>query len=191
MKKASFVFIFSCHILLTFSQNPTEFWGATGIGGSGLGTFFKTDNNGNNLIVVDSLSGNKGKEPSGTLTLGTNGKIYAVASSGGVYNNGTLIECDPAANKGTITKKIDFNRTVNGARPEFAPVEADNGKLYGTTKEGGTGNVGIIYEYEPSTGTFTKKFDFALYDGANPNGLVKASNNKLYGLTEYGGTFNY
>jgi uncharacterized repeat protein (TIGR03803 family) len=190
MKKTFSVFIFSCYTLLTIAQNPTEFWGTTMVGGSGHGTVFKTDSNGDNLIVVDSISSNQGEEPSGTLTLGTNGKIYAVTRLGGAYNNGTLIECDPAVKTGMITKKIDFNRTLTGARPEFAPVQAANGKLYGTTTEGGTENVGIIYEYDPITGAFNKKFDFTSFDGKNPNGLIKASNNKLYGLTKYGGSSN-
>lgn len=188
MKKIRSAFIFCCCTLLTVAQNRAVFWGTTTIGGSGNGTIFKADSDGN-LLLVDSLTNNEGKEPSGTLTYAANGKIYAVTRIGGAFDNGTLIECDPAAN-GTLTKKIDFNAAVSGANPEFSPVQATNGKLYGTTKTGGTENGGIIYEYDPVTAAFTKKFDFTYMDGKNPNGLIKATNNKLYGLTTSGGSAN-
>lgn len=62
-------FYFLLLSLLAAAQLQTEFWGATMLGGSGLGTFFKTDSDGGNLVVADFLSGNNiGEQPSGTLT---------------------------------------------------------------------------------------------------------------------------
>ena len=68
-------------------------------------------------------------------------------------------------------------------------MQASNGKLYGLTEFGGTNNLGVLFEYDISTSTYTKKIDF---DGANhgsePKGtLLEASNGKFYGTTTKGG----
>jgi uncharacterized repeat protein (TIGR03803 family) len=69
---------------------------------------------------------------------------------------------------------------------------ASNGKLYGMTWWGGENDEGVIYEFDPITGTYTKKFDFlAGTYGAEPwGGLIELSGGKLYGMTVYGGS-NY
>ncbi len=46
-----------------------------------------------------------------------------------------------------FTKKIDFDGLNNGSNPYGSLIEADNGKLYGMTKFGGTGN-GVLFEYD-------------------------------------------
>lgn len=139
--------------------------------------------------LADLNNGLEGNEPNGTLTLADNGKIYMVTTSGGEFNQGTLIEWDPAINNGIFTKKIDFKQDVSGAGPTYAPVQASNGKLYGTTKKGGNMDCGALYEYDPVTGSLIKKFDFSELNGRNPNGLIRAANDKLYGTTTYGGTY--
>ena len=61
---------------------------------------------------------------------------------------------------------------------------ASDGKLYGMTSEGGSGNVGVIFSFDPSASTYTKLKDFDNTDGASPLGsLMQASDGKLYGMT--------
>jgi uncharacterized repeat protein (TIGR03803 family) len=141
--------------------------------------------------IAELEGGIDGEAPRGTLMLASNGKIYFTAAFGGAKGSGVLIECDPAVNKGKFMKKIDFDRVISGDRPVFAPVQAPNGKLYGTTEQGGTSNGGVIYEFDPVTNAFVKKIDFdGMAMGKFPAGLMLASNNKLYGMTTYGGTNN-
>ena len=71
-------------------------------------------------------------------------------------------------------------------------MQANNGKLYGMTSGGGTNNSGVLFEYDPETGIYTKKVNFdGTNTGSSPQGsLMQASNGKLYGMTSDGGT-NY
>jgi uncharacterized repeat protein (TIGR03803 family) len=118
----------------------------------------------------------------------SNGKFYAMTFQGGSSSAGTLVEFDLATN--TLTKKADFTG-ANGALPPGGLVEAGNGKLYGTTLQGGANNAGTVIEYDFVTNTLTKKADFDAINGAQPiSSFLKASNGKLYVLAATGGTNN-
>jgi uncharacterized repeat protein (TIGR03803 family) len=67
-------------------------------------------------------------------------------------------------------------------------MQANDGKLYGTTAKGGNRFDGVIFSFDPSTSTYTKLKDFD-FNGINPWGsLMQASDGKLYGMTNRGGT---
>lgn len=126
-----------------------------------------------------------------------NGKLYATTLYGGANNRGVLFEYAPATN--IYTKKHDFG--VTGYEPSSL-VLAKNGKLYGTANGGGVPETnlpsggGILYEFDLSTNTFTKKHDFLLGNswvgdmGVYPTSLISSTNGKLYGTTQYG-VFEY
>jgi uncharacterized repeat protein (TIGR03803 family) len=125
-----------------------------------------------------------------SLTAGGNGKLYGTTSTGGVSNRGVLFEYDPAT--ATYTAKVLFDEIngKNGGPLTLAP----NGKLYGVTwgggAYGGTVGHGVLFEYDPATGIYTKKFDFdGTGSGREPRTpLTLASNGKFYGMTNRGGT---
>ncbi|KAF5044068.1 hypothetical protein DSECCO2_495600 [anaerobic digester metagenome] len=56
-----------------------------------------------------------GKNPYGSLTLASNGKLYGMTQSGGANNLGVLFEYDPATE--IFTKKIDFVSATTGRNP--------------------------------------------------------------------------
>lgn len=123
----------------------------------------------------------------GSLVLADNGKLYGMTMEGGVGSccqggAGILFEWDTETD--TFTKKMDFNRADNGRNPTDLLVRANNGKLYGMTSKGGEYDVGVIFEWNPATNTFTKKLDFnGDENGSNPQGsLMRADNGKLYGM---------
>ena len=178
--------------LSIFAQNP-ELWSMTKQGGTyDLGTIFKTDINGNNHNVEYSFIKYEGKHPfSGHLCETDNGKFYGMLNEGGTNNYGVLFEYDPATD--TYVKKIDFDGINKGRNPNGNLMLASNGKLYGMTKYGGTNSYGVLFEYDPATDTYVKKFDFGSdNNGSTPYGnLIQASNGKLYGMTYYGGTNTY
>jgi uncharacterized repeat protein (TIGR03803 family) len=132
-----------------------------------------------------------GKYPYGSLIQATNGKLYGMTQNGGSNDYGVIFEYDTSTS--TCTKKLDFNGSLNGKLPHGSLMQASNGKLYGMTYQGGTMGYGVLFEYNPTTSTYSKKLDFAaILDGNQPQGsLIKASNGKLYGMTGYGGTNNY
>ncbi|SHG74172.1 Por secretion system C-terminal sorting domain-containing protein [Chryseolinea serpens] len=130
-----------------------------------------------------------------------NGNLYGTTNYGGANNQGVIFAYNTAAN--TYTKVHDFANSVYSYEPTSL-VRAKNGKLYGTAHGGGTpepnlnlnAGGGVLFEFDLTTNTFTKKHDFTLtgqsiYDmGIFPSGLISSTNGKLYGATQYG-VFEY
>jgi uncharacterized repeat protein (TIGR03803 family) len=170
-----------------------KFYGMTSEGGAfGIGVLFEYDPASSTYTKKLHFNGiANGSSPYGRLALGSNGKFYGMTSSGGTSEVGVLFEYDPVTN--TITKKLDFNGTVNGRNPDGSLSLGSNGKFYGMTSQGGASNFGVLFEYDPATNTYTKKLDFnGTANGSNPYGsLALASNGKFYGMTYGGGTSGY
>ncbi|MBL0327897.1 MAG: T9SS type A sorting domain-containing protein [Bacteroidetes bacterium] len=170
-----------------------------GGGSFGLGTLFSFDiTSGIFTKWVDFDGSTKGQLPRGELTLGSNGKIYGMASRADATHLGVIFEFDQSTH--VFTKKYDFPVSSGSpAYPYGKLTEAPNGMFYGTTSEGGTSGAGCIFEFNPTTNAFTKKFDFVTStSGKAPCGnLFLANDGKLYGLTSLGGangggtTFQY
>lgn len=100
---------------------------------------------------------------------------------------GTIFKTDSAGNN--YTDVYTFNTPANGIEPYGSLVQAPDGNLYGMTAEGGTGNHGVIFRINPTTGNYTKLYDFDSLNGKRPYGsLCAASNGKLYGMTYEGGS---
>jgi len=165
-----------------------KLYGMTSGGGVSNGTIFEydiaTSTCTKKLDFEESITGFR---PNGSLILASNGKLYGMASYGSVNYGGTLFEYDPATS--SFTKKHDFNIALEGQRPMGSLIEATNENLYGMTLSGGVNAIGVIFEYDPTTSTYIKKFDFTeTSNGKYPRGtLLEATNGKLYGMTIEGG----
>ena len=70
---------------------------------------------------------------------------------------GVLFQYDPATS--IYTKKLDFTGDANGRHPFGSLIQASDGKLYGMTLSGGTNDLGVLFQYDPVTSTYTKKLD--------------------------------
>lgn len=172
-------------------SNPVNLWGITPFGGTSnwgvmyncnppLNTFTKT------VDFVTPASGVEGR----SIMQASNGKFYGMTSYGGTYSLGVLFEYDPVSL--TYTKLLDFNGASNGAYPRGGLIQGTNGKLYGMATNGGTNNKGVLFEYDPAAGAYSKKIDFGSTGGEIPYGdLLEASNGKFYGLTSGGGATGY
>jgi uncharacterized repeat protein (TIGR03803 family) len=183
-----------CFTLLLMPQFQThaqgKMYGMTfGGGTSDFGVLFEFDLATNTYTKKFDFDGVNGGWPQGGFAAGNNGKLYGMTRIGGDFSAGVLFEYDPATS--AFTKKFDFDGP-NGASPKGgSPVLGSNGKFYGTTTEGGSFSAGVLFEYDPVTNTYTKKFDFNSTDGVYPLGsLSLSSNGKFYGTTSEGGTFN-
>lgn len=116
-----------------------------------------------------------------------NGKLYGWTAFGGT-GSGILYELDLATS--TFTKRLDLSASTGTFNRGGMLLTAD-GKFYGTMSGGGANGGGTIFELDPLTNVFTKKYDFASATGVGPQGLVQAKNGKLYGATTSGGANNY
>ena len=165
-----------------------KFYGMTLVGGNNnVGVLFEFDFSTDSFTKKLDFDGtNLGRNPYGGLVQTSNGILYGMTSSGGATNNGVLFEFDTTTD--SYSKKYDFDGANSGSRPYASLEVADNGKLYGMTKDGGSNGSGVLFEYNPTTNMFLKKYDFLNNDGSTPkNSLVKSDDGKLYGMTSSGG----
>lgn len=138
--------------------------------------------------LIDFNGTNIGSSPT-ILVEVENGVMYGTTSAGGINDNGTIFKYTIATN--TLEKKFDFNVDTSGSSLSLGLMLASNGNLYGLTRFGGLNNRGVLYEYNISTETFTKKIDLTTELGSIPSGrLLEVTSNKLYGFTNTGGVNN-
>lgn len=165
-----------------------KLYGMVGYGGpNNAGNLFEYDPATSTHIKKLDFTAINGSNPQGTLVQTSNGKLYGMTREGGANNKGVLFEYDPATS--AYAKKLDFNGT-NGAGPQGNLTLATNNKLYGMTSQGGTNNIGVLFEYDAVANSYVKKIDFAgASNGGSPYGSLSLSpNGKLYGMTQSGGT---
>ena len=127
-----------------------------------------------------------GKNPNGRLLL-MNNKFYGTTCNGGANDFGAIFCFDLSTL--TYTDLHDFNY-INGANPRYGNlVSGNDGKLYGTTSNGGTDSCGVIFSFDTSGNEFSVIHNFDIKHGSYPYGsLLKATDGKLYGMTTSGGS---
>lgn len=150
-----------------------KLYGTTNTGGTNNGgVIFEYDYVNNVYTKKFDFQTPDGANPTGSLMLANNGKMYGLATTGGANNKGVLFEFDYLNN--IYTKKIDLNAGV-AARGEL--IQASNGRLYGLSSE--------LFEYDISNNIYTPKITLTPTTGAGSTygGLLEAPDGKLYGLT--------
>ncbi len=180
--------------------NNGKLYGMTRYGGNSAGggnyysygVIFSFDPVSSTYTKIIDFDSTNGANPFGSLLQASDGKLYGTTSAGGSKDSGVIFSYDLLSS--TYTKLKDFGGAI-GANPTGSLIEASDGKLYGTTGNGGSdsnGPGGVIFSFDPSTSVYTKLKDFGGADGASrPTGsLIQASNGKLYGMTAYGGSGN-
>ncbi|HEX2606936.1 MAG TPA: choice-of-anchor tandem repeat GloVer-containing protein [Flavisolibacter sp.] len=107
------------------------------------------------------------------LTLGSDGKMYGISHSSGLYNLGVIFSFSPSDN--IYTKVADLKPEI-GAEEGARIIKANDGNFYGMTYAGGQLGGGTIFAYQPSSNKFKVILDFNGQNGFGP----------LFGvLTEY------
>jgi uncharacterized repeat protein (TIGR03803 family) len=137
--------------------------------------------------------------PTDGLVFDTQGNLYGITSSGGVYGYGAAFELSPPAVAGgawteQVLHSFDFS-TVEGSTPVGSLVIDASGNLYGAASAGGAHFGGAIFELSPGSGgtwTQTILYSFAASgDATAPDaGLVFDKSGNLFGTTYSGGVSN-
>ncbi|HPM31206.1 MAG TPA: hypothetical protein PLJ60_12805, partial [Chryseolinea sp.] len=164
-----------------------KLYGMTSIGGLGgnsgqVGVLFEYSTE-DGMIPKHYFDWPMGGTPYGTLTE-VDGNLYGMTFIGGLHYDGVLFEYNIAEDR--YQKKLDFGNGLEGMTP-MGGLTFVGEKLYGVTSVGGAFGEGTIFEYDTTTHTFLKRYDFSLKnDSANyPAGkLTLGSNGKLYGFLE-------
>ncbi len=167
-----------------------------GLSSYGYGRLFQYNITTGTITSKYTFSNNDGTNPSGSLTLANNGKLYGLTEDGGAsyYSHGTLFEFDPATSTFTMKKEL-YNYTGYHSQGN-TPLLGSDGKIYLLISNGGSGNTeyngGTIDEYIPGATSVTNKATFSVNNtGSKPFGdLMEAANGKLYGYTYVGGANN-
>jgi uncharacterized repeat protein (TIGR03803 family) len=188
-------------------------YGTTSMGGPSLaGTVFELtrDREGTwSEHILHSFNVTDGNMPwFGSLIFDKDGNIYGTTSGGGSGKYGTVFKLTRSGKDWTETVLHNFAGGQDGAGPNAGVTLDLQGRLYGTTFEGGgrgdcTNPPSTVNQYcgtafllTPSlSGSWTESFlhRFASStDGGEPSaGLVLESNDNAYGLASQGGTSSY
>jgi uncharacterized repeat protein (TIGR03803 family) len=133
-------------------------------------------------IVVHNFVFGQGWEPLAGLTGDSAGNLYGTTHSGRPADAGVVYKLDAA---GHFTVLYTFTGGDDGRYPQACVIVDSEGNLYGTTFNGGTANVGVVYKVDPA-GNETVLHSFAGGpEGDFPvAGVIRDSEGNLYGTTE-------
>lgn len=188
-------------------------YGTTSGGGpSQAGTVFElTRNRSGNWSehILHSFSVTDGDMPwLENLIFDQKGNLYGTTTGGGSGQYGTVFELSRSGNNWTETVLHNFTGGEDGASPNGGVTMDSQGRLYGTTIEGG--GHGVCKEYPDPTnlycgtaflltlspsGSWTESFLHRFSDqadGGEPTAAVVVdSNSNVYGVTSEGGAAPY
>jgi uncharacterized repeat protein (TIGR03803 family) len=168
-----------------------NFYGTTSDGGTNSeGTVFRISPGGVYTNLYSFVGGGTSGNEEAGLVQGSDGNFYGTTAANGAYNDGIIFRISPG---GIETNLYSFGGYYPDGYDSQAPlVEGSDGNFYGTTKFGGTNDLGTVFRISPG-GSYTNLYSFAGYptDGNEPYaGLVQGSDGNFYGTT-YGGGTNY
>jgi len=145
---------------------------------------------------------NQGNGLVSRVVFGPDNHLYGTAQEGGPYNEGAVFKltpplgpCKTVACYWTENIIHQFGSGNDGSTPGEGDLIWDQqGNIYGTTIEGGTSNLGTVYEISPQGNSWTESvlYSFSGPDGQGPaNRLVLDNNGNLFSTTDAGGANNY
>ena len=127
-------------------------YGATAVGGSaGGGTIFELSPAGNTWTfnVLYSFSGFRGCGPEASLTMDNAGSLYGTTYCDGLLSGGNVFKLTNTGNGWNYSSLHDFAGRPDGTHPISNVTIDSDGTLYGTTKEGGSLGLGVLWMIKP------------------------------------------
>jgi uncharacterized repeat protein (TIGR03803 family) len=145
-------------------------------------------------VTLATFNQANGYWPTTGLTLDAAGNLYGMTRWGGANRDyGTIFKIPggATANPGTLTTLFDFSGP-DGDEPRGELLIDAAGNIFGTTREGGAGDLGTVFKLDPKTGALTTLWSFDGSNGYWPmSGLIADAAGNLYGTTTgdqvYGG----
>lgn len=175
----------------SFAISGSTLYGVTGRGGiEDGGTIFSIDTDGTDFNVLHSFVGgaNDGVGPI-IAPVFSGSKLYGMTPNGGSGSNaGTIYTINTDGTSFELLHRFTGGAT-NGANPNGS-LAASGTTLYGMTLNGGTSNLGTIFNIDRTGAGFGLLHSFAggLNDGLYPYGSLTLSGPTMYGMTSEGGS---
>jgi uncharacterized repeat protein (TIGR03803 family) len=168
----------------------------TSVGGAprDLGTVFKLnkDGSGNRVLHRFGSVEDDGIYPAAGLVEASDGALYGTTPRGGsnlmggvILNGGTVFTLNKDGSGYRILHS--FGSAGDGENPQGELIEGSDGKLYGTTVDGGAGGSGTVFRLNKDGSDYSILHDFSSF--AWPGGaLVEGTDGALYGTSQRDGT---
>jgi uncharacterized repeat protein (TIGR03803 family) len=162
-----------------------KLYGVIAAGGTGSGVVFSIDTDGSNYTVLHNFSGLDGSFPTGSLFEANNGYLYGATLFGG-NNVGVIFRLQKDGTDFSVLHKF----SPGGYIPSAGPIQAVDGKLYGSTAQGGTTGFGTLYSMNIDGSGYNEFLSFdGVSNGSTPRGaLIQGPDLFLYGVTSGGGS---
>src|SRR6266542_4226024 len=165
-------------------------YGAARSGGiDNIGTLFRLQKDGGSFEVLHSFSGGAGdgKSPFAGLIEASDGLLYGTTYAGGNANAGVLFKIN--RNGAGFALVHSFTAATDGQGPSASLIEASDGALCGTARDGGDTGSGTVFKVNRDGSNFSALHHFGQSaDGQNPyGGLVEGNDGAIRGTTRNGG----
>ena len=168
-----------------FTSRGSSFYGTTTSCGNATkgGLVFSEYAGGNQFHVWHrfDLASDGGNPEGGLLPIGAT--LYGTTPNGGAHGQGTIYSLDTKTAAFSVLHA--FGAVKDAAGPVAALTEFD-GKLFGTSRDGGSDGLGLL-RFHPRNGAEKVLHSFDGTDGARPTAALLTWGGMLYGLTPRGG----
>jgi uncharacterized repeat protein (TIGR03803 family) len=149
--------------------------------------------------VLHAFGGADGSLPQTTLLADGAGGFYGTTTNGGVYGDGSVFELSPPAPGETVWNETVLHsfRGADGMLPQGSLMADGAGNLYGTARQGGANDYGVVYELNPPPAGQTNWTETVLhsFDGADGqytlSSLMADAAGNLYGTAGDGGAHGH
>lgn len=165
-------------------------YGVTVYGGiNNNGVIFKINPDGSGYAPVHVFKGgiDDGAQPhSGVLEI--NNVFFGMTAEGGSEGKGVIYKINPDSSGFSVL--YSFNKSTGHNPHGRLTLGSDGHTVFGMTKTGGPGGLGLVFSYDISNSTYKTVHTFTKgKDNGNTSehGFVTLSNNKIFGMTHYGG----
>jgi len=172
-------------------DNTGVLFGTTIYSTIGAGVVFKMNKDGSGYSVLKTFDGSEIYFPAAGLAISGN-YLYGACTNGGAQFKGGIWRIQKDGSGYQVLH--EFNGSTDGSNPFSPPIVANNGKLYGTTGNGGNNLTGTLYSIDVTGANYViHKHFLDVADGAYPySGVIQASDGLIYGSTSFsniGGDF--
>ncbi|MBK8550954.1 MAG: hypothetical protein IPL53_07800 [Ignavibacteria bacterium] len=153
------------------------------------GVIFKINPDGTGYSPVHIFTGgtDDGAHPRSCVIVKDN-VFYGATPEGGKEGRGVIYKMNP---DGSGFKVLYSFAKSSGHNPHCRLVLGSDGQtVYGMTKSGGTGGVGVVFGFNITNSAYSVVHNFQKGNDNSytpEHGFITRNNNTLYGLTHYGG----